>query len=135
MRIAVPTSDGVTISPHFGRSAGFLVFEAEGGDICSCVVKANPAGHAHAEHACAGNHVEESHGAHAAHDHSAIVSAIAGCEVVLCAGVGQRAVDALRQGGVREIVVTEPGPAEARVRDYLNGTLPPSPAHFCGCRH
>lgn len=29
MRIAVPTNDGITVSPHFGRSAGFLVFEIE----------------------------------------------------------------------------------------------------------
>ena len=135
MRIAVPTNDGVSISQHFGRSAGFLIFEAESGEIRSCVVKTNPAIHTHGEHACTGDHAEASHGSHGAHDHSAMVSAIAGCEVVLCAGMGQRAVDALRQGGVREIVVAEPGPAESRVRDYLNGTLPASPTHFCGCRH
>ncbi len=135
MRIAVPTNDGVSISAHFGRSAGFLVFEAEDGKIRSCVVKTNPAVHADGEHACAGNHAEASHAGHAAHDHSAIVSALAGCEVVLCAGMGQRAVDALRLSGVNEIVVTEPGPAEARVRDYLNGTLPVAPTHFCGCKH
>ena len=33
MRIAIPTNDGASISEHFGRSAAFLIFEIENGQI------------------------------------------------------------------------------------------------------
>ena len=52
MKIALPTNDGVTISEHFGRSASFLIFEIENGQIKSRELKTNGMEHSHAQGAC-----------------------------------------------------------------------------------
>ena len=49
MRIAVPTNDGASISEHFGRSASFLIFEIENGQIKSRELRTNGAKHSHAQ--------------------------------------------------------------------------------------
>ena len=133
MQIAVPTNDGLSVAEHFGRSAGFLVFHAENGQITSRVMKANTAQHTHAESSCGnhGSHVEQV----GAHDHTAILSALAGCEVVICAGMGWRAAEALKGAGVREVIVAKPGPAEEQVEAYLRGELTSSGESFCHCSH
>ena len=56
MRIAIPTNDGATVSAHFGRSAAFLVFEVEQGQIQSRGGGERNAGqHAHEQGSCGGN--------------------------------------------------------------------------------
>ena len=129
MKIAVPTNDGLSISEHFGRSAAFLLFEAENARITSRERRENPALDALASN-CGGHHS----GSSQPHDHTAILSAIAGCDVVICAGIGRRAADALKQHGVREVIVTTPGPAEERIQAYLKGKLDSVP-NLCQCSH
>ena len=119
MKIALPTNDGATISEHFGRSASFLIFEIENGQIKSRELKANGMEHSHAQGAC-DHHSAESK----PHSHTGILATLDGCEVVICAGMGQRAAEALR-GCVTEIVVTTVGPAEEAVSTYLAGKRPP----------
>ena len=130
MKIAVPTNDGLSIAEHFGRSAGFLLFETENGQITSRQMKENTAQHTHAQSSC-GNQAESA----GAHDHTTIVTALAGCDVVICAGMGRRAADALKQAGVREVIVTRPGPVEEPVQAYLRGELTGTSESFCQCRH
>ena len=55
MKIAVPTNDGLSIAEHFGRSAGFLIFQTENGQITSREMKENTAQHTHAQSSC-GSH-------------------------------------------------------------------------------
>jgi len=128
MRIAVPTDDGTSIAQHFGRSAAFLIFETDSDRIAGRLTKTNHA-----------KHTQGSRGHHSTgsqqHSHSAILSALEGCEVVICAGMGSRAAEALKAGGVREIVVTTPGPAEGAVSDFLAGKLTRQAENFCVCRH
>ena len=128
MRIAVPTNDGTSISEHFGRSAAFLVYETENGQIKSRAMKTN--GAHHAQGAC-GQHSTESQ----PHSHSGIVAALKGCEVVICAGMGSRAAEALKANGLTQIVVTTPGPAEEVVSAFLAGKLTSHAGSFCACRH
>ena len=130
VKVAVPTNDGLSISEHFGRSAAFLVFETQDVQITSREMRQNQGLHAHAS-TCTGDHA----GANAAHSHTAILSSIAGCDVVICAGMGWRAAEALKQAGVREVVVTEPGPAEEKVRAYLKGEITAGAQGFCRCSH
>ncbi len=129
MRIAVPTNDGVMISEHFGRSAAFLIFETENGQIKNHELKQNGAKHDHAQGACAQGGPD-----HQAHSHEGILAAVAGCEMVICAGMGQRAAQALKEHGIG-IAVTSAGPAEAAVLAHLQGKLAAGTASFCGCRH
>ena len=130
MKIAVPTNDGVSIAEHFGRSAGFLLFQTENDRITSREMKENTAQHTHAQSSC-GNHAEPA----GAHDHTAILATLAGCDVVICAGMGWRAAEALKQAGVREVIVTRPGPVEERVEAYLKGELTGASESFCQCSH
>jgi predicted Fe-Mo cluster-binding NifX family protein len=131
VKIAVPSNDGVSISEHFGRSAGFLVFETQDGQILSRQMRQNGMQHSHAQSDCAG-HAETGHGAHS---HAGILSSIEGCEVVICAGMGWRAAEALKEAGVKEVIVTAPGPMEERVQAYLKGELISTGQTFCRCSH
>lgn len=128
MRIAIPTDDGTSISQHFGRSAAFLIFETEDGRITGRLTKTNHA--KHTQGSC-GQHLAGSN----AHSHAGILSALKGCEVVICAGMGSRAAAALKAGGVTEIVVTTPGLAEETVSAFLSGKLTGQAKDFCACRH
>ena len=126
MRIAVPTNDGASISEHFGRSAAFLIFEIENGQIKSRELKTNGAKHSHAQGAC-DHHSAESK----PHSHAGILAALDGCEVVICAGMGQRAAEALKGCGT-QIVVTAPASAEETVTAYLAGRLATRKKAFAG---
>ena len=129
MRIAVPTNDGVSISEHFGRSAAFLIFEIENGQIKSRELKSNGAKHSHAQEAC-DHHSTES----TPHNHAGILAALEGCEVVICAGMGQRAAEALKGCGT-QIVTAAPASAQDTVTAYLAGKLSPVREGFCLCDH
>lgn len=130
MRIGVPTNDGKTISEHFGRSAAFLVFEIEDGQIKACETRKNGMQHLHEQRAC-----DHAATGSTPHTHEGILSALAGCDVVICAGMGRGAAEALRAGGVGRIVVTAAGPAEEIVAAYLAGKLAPGTKSFCHCSH
>lgn len=129
MRIAVPTNDGTSISEHFGRSAEFLIFETENGQIKSRKSKSNAGKHSHSQGEC------KHHSSDASSDnHTGILATLADCELVICAGIGRGAAEAL-QGRGTQIVVTPSAPAEATVAAYLAGTLPPAKSEFCRCGH
>jgi len=130
MRIAVPTNDGVSISEHFGRSQGFLVFEVENGQIRAREVRPNTAQHSHQQGSCAGGS-----GGHEPHSHAGILTSLAQCDVVICAGMGSRAADALRAGGIATVIASASGPAEAIVGAYLKGELPTAEQGSCRCSH
>ena len=128
MKIAVPTNDGASISEHFGRSAAFLIFETENGQIKSRDLRKNGQEHSH-EGAC------DQHSAdHQPHSHSGILAALDGCEMVICAGMGQGAANALRDWGM-QVIVTSAGSAEAAVSAHLAGKLTPQKENFCRCSH
>ena len=75
MRIAVPTNDGTSISEHFGRSAEFLIFETENGQIKSRKSKSNAGKHSHSQGEC------KHHSSDASSDnHAGILATLADCE-------------------------------------------------------
>jgi len=130
MKIAVPTNDGISISEHFGRSSSFLVFEVDNGTIKSRETRRNGMGHSHDPGEC---HHDASGGAHRSHD--GILSALAGCDVVLCAGMGWRAAEALKSSGIATILTAASVSADETVAAYLQGNLPSAEEGFCHCHH
>jgi predicted Fe-Mo cluster-binding NifX family protein len=128
MRIAVPTNDGVTLSEHFGRSAAFLVFELENGRITKSERRPNGMNHARGEGEC-------HHGGGGGHSHANMVTTLAGCDVVLCGGIGSRAAAALKAGGITPVPVSATGSAEELVTAYAAGSLIASAGSFCRCSH
>ena len=130
MKIAVPTNDGASISGHFGRSAAFLIFEVESGQIRRRETKPNQAQHSHEQASCG-------HGPTAGepHSHAGIVASLTGCDVVICGGMGRQAAEALKAGGITVVVTTATGPADETVGAYLSGSLPRGGEVLCHCRH
>ena len=122
MRIAVPTDDGVTLSEHFGRSTAFLIFELENGQITKRETR--PEGDGGCQH-----------GGGEGHSHAGIATALAGCDVVLCGGMGWRVAEALKAVGISPVPGSASGSAEELVAAYAAGSLITSADSFCRCSH
>ena len=129
MKIAIPTNDGTSISEHFGRSASFLIFDIENGHIKRRELKPNGAKHSHSPGTC-----DHRTTGSEPHSHAGILAALAGCDIVICGGMGQKAAEALRSCGT-QILVAPPASAEDTVVAYLAGKLTPQTEWFCGCQH
>lgn len=128
MRIAIASSDGTNISPHFGRSSHFLVFDVEDGKIVGKEVRSNTFT-AHARGECRGEQTHE----HGAHSHASIVKALSDCNAVLCYGMGWRAAEALSREGIQPFVLDGECAPERAVTLFLEGKLPAASQGFCGC--
>jgi len=130
MKVAVASTDGAAVSPHFGRSRCFIVFEAVDGRIVGREVRDNTYT-AHARGEC---HGEGDHHHDQPHSHAEIIGALRDCQAVLCGGMGWRAAEELKANGIRPLVVDAARPAEEVVKDFLAGTLP-ARGSFCRCEH
>jgi predicted Fe-Mo cluster-binding NifX family protein len=129
-KVAVPSDDGIFIAAHFGRSASFLVFETEDGQVVRKEVRANVQG---------GGNPGECHGAeehdHAhGHNHATMGETLEDCEAILCLGMGFRAAEALKAFGIEPLMVETQLPAQEAVEAYLAGSLPTGKG-FCRCHH
>ena len=129
MKIAVASIDGSTVSPHFGRSACFLIYADEGGRVVRTETRPNTQT-AFAQGVCKGE--GESHHEHE-HSHAGVVQALRDCDVVLCGGMGQRAAEELAANGIRPLIVEAASPQEA-VEAFVAGRLRHK-ASFCRCQH
>jgi predicted Fe-Mo cluster-binding NifX family protein len=129
MKIAVASSDGTHISPHFGRSSHFLVFDVENGKIVGRELRSNTFT-AHARGECHGDGPHD----HGAHSHASIVEALRDCRAVLCYGMGWRAAEALSQEGIQPYVLGESSTPEGAVALFLEGKLQSAGQGFCQCR-
>lgn len=127
MRIAVPTDDGVNLSSHFGRSRGFLIFEARDGRVALVETRPNAGCHGHGG-AVSGE-------AAAGHGHAPILDVLGDCRTAICSGIGPRAVEALEASGISVVLVEAAGDAERIVAAYQSGALQPAPGGLCQCNH
>jgi predicted Fe-Mo cluster-binding NifX family protein len=118
-RIAVPSDDRQTINPHFGRTAGFLVFNHEGDALTSeyrGVQESSP------EEVCCG-------GGGASH-HELIVRTIRDCDVVIAGGMGGPMMSALYDAGI-EVALSSVANARSAVEMFVNDILPASTGSGC----
>lgn len=131
MRIAVACDDESTMAAHFGRCAGFAVFDISERAATPVEYRPNTGGH-HQAHAT-GDH-EHHHRAGAPDHHHSFIALIDDCGVVVCRGMGRRAVaDLLARGIVPSIVSEDLSPREAAER-YAVGRLHGSGESTC-CSH
>ena len=101
MKVAIPTNDMTTISTHFGRTKGFMLFNIENNKVTSKEYKLNTfTGHSQ------NKHKEHDHGEHK-HSHETILNALNGCEVVIAGGMGKRLFDDFEQKGIKVYVTQE----------------------------
>ena len=126
MKIAVASDDGLALSPHFGRSRYFLVFDVNEGRVSGPETRANQA-----TAFALGECDSHSHGHHA-HSHDALVAVLHDCQVVMAGGMGKRAALDLESHGIQPMVVSFAGPATEAVKEYLSGSLKSSGTWCCG---
>ena len=111
LKIAFPTDDGVTISPHLGRAEYYGVatlddpqpprFERR------AKVQHGNGGQEHTEHN---------------HDHGAMFAPLADCQVLIGGGMGQPAFDHLTAMGLT-VLLTGEKTISAALEAYRNQTL------------
>ena len=133
MRIAVASDDGISIAGHFGRCAGFLVFDVENGDAKKSDYRLNSFGHhQHGQHEHEHGHDHDHGEGH--HSHDDFISALADCQAVICRGMGRRAVADLAANGIKPAITAENISAQEAAKLYAQGGLQASTDSSC-CSH
>jgi len=131
MRIAVASDDGVSIAGHFGRCAGFIVFEYENDEIKEIENRPNSHSHHHDQHSCAdhsGQHEAANHG------HESFLAALGDCQMVICKGMGRRAIIDLESRGIKPAIIANDITAREAVTLLVQGKLNFSNESSC-CNH
>lgn len=124
MKIAIASDDEKTISSHFGRARGFVVFDIEGNEIKGREYRLNTfSGHARGS--------EEEH---ESDHHKAILNALNDCKVVISKGMGKRIYDDLKSIGI-EVYITDETDVKRALELYINGKLVNKPNLGCSHKH
>lgn len=114
MKILMPSDDEKTISHHFGRIRGFLIFDVEDRKIQKKDYIPNTiTGYGR------GMHDSRSHNYSS---HAGITKAIKDVQVVISCGMGKRLYDDLKYAG-KEVYVTDTTDPEEAIKLYLDGKL------------
>ena len=99
MKVAIPTNDMTTISTHFGRTKGFMVYDIDKNNISFNQYSLNTfTRHAKGDY--------EEHGSHD-HNHDGIFTAIGKCQVVIAGGMGKHLYDEFNQKGIQVFITEE----------------------------
>ncbi len=120
MKIAIASDDGKTISPHFGKTEGFVIFEVFGQEIKKSEYRQN----SFTEHALG------MEGLHRADKHKRIIEALRDCDVVISKGMGRRLYLDLKESGISPII-TDMEDVEKALELYLKGILTDNPDKAC----
>jgi len=119
MKIAVASSDGTTVSHHFGRSACFIVYEIQDNKITKKESRPNR------QTAFAQGECREgvSHAHDRASGHADVIEVLKDCQAILCQGMGWRAVEELSAHGIQPLIIEEYTEADKAVEAYLRGEI------------
>lgn len=110
---AIATADGVSVCDHLAHSAGAVIFNVENGIVVSKSLRSRSSG------AC-GNH-------------GSFFDMVAGCDAVICGGIGEGAAVALSAHGIRSLVLAAPQSVDDAAAAYLAGTLVTTDKRTCLC--
>ncbi len=112
MKIAVASNDKITVSEHFGRTRGFVIFEVENGAIKSFEYRDN-------------TFIDHSMGKESTHSenpHERIINVLSDCKAVISRGMGRRLVGDLTAHALEAYITDEPDVNKA-IELYLSGNL------------
>jgi predicted Fe-Mo cluster-binding NifX family protein len=118
MKIAIATIDDVTVSQHFGRSKSFIVFDIVDGAALNRETRANH----HSPHAQGQCGHEAAHD-HGSHSHNWILDLLGDCKVVIAAGMGPGASQALQANGIEAAMVSPRSSLIEVAEAFAKGTL------------
>jgi predicted Fe-Mo cluster-binding NifX family protein len=135
MKVAVPSDDRKTLAPHFGRTAGFLIFEVADSKIIHEQYRTNTfTNHVMGQQNQYGPHSPHDHDhqqGHGHHGHERILDALFDCEVVIAGGMGHRLQEDLAGAG-KQIFITRQADARAAVELFLSNKLQSDKDACCG---
>ena len=117
MRIAIATSDGVSVCDHLARSAALVVVDlAEGREAARSL---------------------RTRGTGACGNHATFVSLLNGCSAVICGGIGEGAAVSLAAHGIAALVAPSAAgmPIDEVLRAWTEGRLATSDQRVCLCSH
>ena len=116
-RIAIATADGVSVCDHLARSAAFVVVELNSG--------------------VPGARETRARGTEACGNHATFVEMLAGCDAVICGGIGQGAAVSLAAHGIRALVspAAVGTPIDEALQAWSQGRLATSDERVCLCSH
>ncbi|MCX6624650.1 MAG: NifB/NifX family molybdenum-iron cluster-binding protein [Acidobacteria bacterium] len=103
------------MSDHLARSTAFHLFSIQDGAAGSASVRERESGEC-------GNH-------------RTFVEMLAGCDAVICGGIGDGALQSLAAHGIRSIVAVERPAIQDAVMQFLAGTLKTTTETVCLCSH
>jgi predicted Fe-Mo cluster-binding NifX family protein len=131
MRIAVASDDGIKIAGHFGRCAGFEIFDIVEDKATKIESRPNSNSHHH-QH---GQEDCDEHGHHGGvHNHESFLNALHDCQAVICRGMGRRAVADLAARGIKPVITDDDVTASEAVSLYAQSRLNVSSDSQC-CSH
>jgi|SRR3989338_8474491 len=107
MKIAIASDDKKTISHHFGKALGFVVFQIKEGKVINEDYREN---------------IGKNSGECGSCNHSAMINNIKDCESVISYGMGQRIYFDLTNNNIKPIVTEEKTVDEA-LNQYLKNQL------------
>ena len=112
-RIAIATTDGISVCDHLARSTAFLILEIQDGAIVSGTFRSRPTD------TCG--------------DHTGFVEMLAGAHVVMCGGIGAGAADLLTANGIEPMVLRGTHSIDEAVNRFLAGSLKLTGDRDCLC--
>jgi len=121
MKIAIASDDEKTVSQHFGRTRGFVVYTVNGSRPVRLEYRPNTL-------VCHGEEAE--HGANEKERHAQKAHAFADCGVVIAGGMGPGMREALKRAGIQSIV-TDQETVDGVVNALMNGQLVNAANHEC----
>ena len=107
MKVAIASDDKKTISPHFGRALGFVIFDIQNNKIVSKDYREN---------------IGKNTGECGSCNHSSMINNIKDCEVVISYGMGQRIYLDLVKNKITPFV-TEENKVEDALKKFINNQL------------
>ena len=124
MRIAIPTNDMTTVSAHFGRTKGFMVYDLEVNKVTNFQYILNTfTGHAK------NKHKDHDHGEHQ-HSHETILNSLKNCDVVIAGGMGKRLLNDFDKNEI-QVYVTQEKNIQKALELLTKGVLDNDTAKCC----
>lgn len=124
MKIAVASMDGSSVSQHFGQSRSFIVFEMDGQQIKGRELRSGEST-PHNDGVCHGE----------ASKQGGMAGMLAGCDVLICGGMGAGAANAVQQMGVKPVIVPGVPSPEQAVALFVEGKIDSAAVSLCNCHH
>jgi len=112
-RLAIATTDGISVCSHLARSTAFLILEIQDGAVTSGAFRSRSTG------AC-GNH-------------ASFVDLLRGANAVICGGIGDGAANALTAHGIEPLVIGGPYTIDEALAGFLAGNLNLTAERVCLC--